>query len=226
MKSILIIADSYGGPRVHANQDECVLLEKTYPEIIRQHFDGRYDVKYTALSYRRMTNIADIIRSQPQADIYIIQAGIVDAFPRPLSFRATMTKSFFYKLLRKIVRLNRAFFIRYFRSKPWTSLIEFQSALQQIQSAVNGKELIYLGIAPVNVFQNKQTPGANKNIALYNKTLSDYCATNTISFLDIEKEFAPHPSYEPFLHALDSHLTKDGNDLYARMIISEVSAMK
>src|SRR4051812_26081179 len=106
---IVFITDSYGGPRIHGNGTG-VELPHTYPELVKKELEGKgYTVRTDHASFRKITDLPEVLKSYPDADLYVLQAGIVDLYPRPLSQRLTLSQSFFAKILRRMVRLNRRF---------------------------------------------------------------------------------------------------------------------
>lgn len=213
----MILADSYGGPRIHNNIVE-VNESETFPVIIRNLFpEHTFIVDY--LSFRKMTDMPSLVNRYLDADILVIQSGIVDAYPRVISHEQTISTSFFNKLIRKIIRLNRAFFIKYIRSKTWTSINEFESAISTVKEEFSGK-LIWVNIAPVNAFQNKDTPGANESIARFNSVLNRFIKDDLL--VDVHSFLLDQIDYEKYLHPVDSHLNVLGNRLYAEQIAEKL----
>ncbi|MBL7890830.1 MAG: SGNH/GDSL hydrolase family protein [Bacteroidia bacterium] len=214
---IVILADSYGGPRIHNNVVE-VNESETFPVIIQKLFpEHTFIVDY--LSFRKMTDMPSLINTHRDADIIVIQSGIVDAYPRVISHERTISTSFFNKLIRKIIRMNRAFFIKYIRSKTWTSINEFERAISTVKEEFSGK-LIWVNIAPVNAFQNKDTPGANESITRFNSVLNEYIKDDLL--VDVHSFLLNQIDYEKYLHPIDSHLNVLGNKLYAERIAEKL----
>ncbi len=214
---IVILADSYGGPRIHNNVVE-VNEGETFPAIVRNTF-AEHDVVIDYLSFRKMTDMPNLVNQHRDAGIIIIQGGIVDAYPRVISHERTISTSFFNKLLRKIIRQNRAFFIRYISSTPWTSLEEYEKAIRMIKEQFKG-QLIWVNIAPVNVYQNNDTPGANDSITKYNNVLKENVKDGHL--VDVYSLLMNKNDYEKYLHPIDSHLNVLGNKLYAEQIIEKL----
>jgi hypothetical protein len=219
---IVIITDSYGGPRVHKGITE-VSAEETYPVIVSNKLREKgHEVKVDYASFRKITDVAAIIRLYPGADLYIIQAGIVDAYPRPLSQELTISQSLPAKMLRKLIRMNRKFFIRYVRSKPWTTEKQFREALLDVCENCRSR-LLWINIAPVNDFQEKETPGANAAITKLNKIMAIIISQfHNSQLLDIDGALHASGDYESYLHPVDSHLNKKGNILYADEILKKL----
>lgn len=214
---IVILADSYGGPRIHKNVVE-VNESETFPVILRNMFPEHHFI-VDFLSFRKITDMPNLVNKYSDADVIVIQAGIVDAYPRVISHERTVSASFFNKLIRKVIRLNRAFFIKYIRSKTWTSINEFERAIHLVKEQFAGK-LIWVNIAPVNAFQNKDTPGANASIAHFNSVLNKHIKDDLL--VDIHSFLLDQIDYEKYLHPVDSHLNVLGNKLYAEQIAEKL----
>lgn len=213
MKSVLIITDSYGGERKHNGNTE-VSIQQTYPYLLKQHYTN-LNITYAAASFRKMTEIPKLLASYSGYDVLIIQAGIVDCFPRALSQRMTSSQSFFPKLMRKIIRWNRAFFLRFFRNKPWTTEKDFEMAVSEIMLQSKASHSLFINIAPVNTKQEKENPGARENILRYNqimKTVSEKYSNAGI--IDVHTSLTDPEKQKTMLHPVDSHLTTAGNSFY------------
>ncbi len=217
MKKAVIIADSYGGERIHNGKTE-VSKDETYPVLVKKKISG-YEFFSTSASFRKMTHVPELILNFDKFDVLIIQCGIVDCYPRPLSQSGTISQSFFKKLLRKIIRLNRKFVIKFVRNKPWTSLAEFEESLKQIHKAAINTKIVFINIAPVNLKQERETPGADFNIKKYNSVLKQFCELKNCCLIDIYSILRNLEDYESYLNENDSHLNKKGNVLYANEII-------
>ncbi len=221
---IVILADSYGGPRIHDNTVE-VNENQTYPLLIKYSFLNVHDVEIDYKSFRKVADLPSLLTKYMSADVFVLQAGIVDAYPRVLNQERTISSSFINKLLRKIIRLNRAFFIKYVHSKTWVSELDYRKSIEQIVKT-SGKKYLWVNIAPVNQFQEKETPGANESIRRYNSILSETIAGIENHFLvDVHTELVQNENYESFLHPKDSHLNTDGNKFYAELISKKLNTI-
>lgn len=214
---IYVLADSYGGERIHDKITE-VSVEQTYPYLLKKILNS-FQFSIDTASFRKITDFPNILESAVKDyDIFILQGGIVDCYPRPLSQNNTVSQSLLPKVIRRIVRTNRSFFIKNIRNRPWSSKVEFENALDAIVRILHNKKIIFLNIAPVNDFQNKQTPNANKNIDEYNLILHSVCKKHNVELIDINTRLKNEREMDLFLHARDSHLNVQGNALYAEMI--------
>lgn len=213
------ITDSYGGPRIHKHIEE-VAIQQTFPELCKTELIKLdHDIEIDFASFRKVTDLPALFEKYKGADIYVIQAGIVDAYPRPLSQQLTTSQSFFAKFLRRMIRIKRSFFIKYVNNKPWTTEQEFAKAVESVCDN-NKAKLIWINIAPVNLLQEKETPGANQAIRNLNTILSGIIKnySNCIE-LDIYNLLMNTKDYEVYLHPIDSHLNREGNKFYADEIL-------
>jgi hypothetical protein len=215
---ILFISDSYGGPRIHNNVAD-VPMQDTYPELARKELEAMgHTVESDSASFRKITDLPFVLKKHPAADLYIIQAGIVDLYPRPLSQEFTLSQSFLAKSVRRVVRLNRAFFVKYVRNKPWSTGQEITAAIHAVLS--DGKKCIWINAAPVNKFQDRQSPGANESIREFNMLLSrELKKYPSCTELNIYHALLQLGDYERYMHPVDSHPNKEGNRFYAETIM-------
>ena len=223
MKSVLILADSYGGQRVFKGITD-VPLDKTYPYLFKAHFTNLQTEINTA-SFRKMTEIPALCNENKNFDLLIVQAGIVDCFPRALSQKLTQSQSFFAKSLRKIIRLKRSIFLRLFRNKPWTSPSEFKNSIISIIESAAGRPILFLNIAPVNEKQEKENPGAKESIVRYNQLLTFATeGQSTVHIIDVHKVLEPISNRKQMLHSTDSHINSNGNMLYFELLRDKMRA--
>ncbi len=220
--SIYILADSYGGERIH-NKVVDVSKEQTYPYLLKNKFNS---IKFSVdtASFRKLTDFPFIIDSITENfEMYVLQGGIVDCYPRPLSQKNTISQSFLPKVIRKIVRSNRSFFIKNIRSRPWSSKEEVQNALTNVFEKLKNKKVIFINIAPVNFFQDKQTPKANKNIDDYNRIIKQVCDKfSNVIFINVNEKLKCDTEMESYMHTTDSHLNIKGNMFYANLISKHI----
>jgi hypothetical protein len=215
---IVILTDSYGGPRLHNGVYE-VKKEETYPELVKKNLPA-HEVIIHYESFRRLIHLPALLDQYKEADLYILQAGIVDLYPRPLTYYNTVSQAFFIKVLRRLVRLNRRFVVNYIYKKPWSTETQVRKAIREVCEKVKTK-ILWLNIPPVNKMQDYETPGANAAIRWTNEILHEEINNYKNSAeIDLYTKFAGLPEYEQYLHAKDSHLNVKGNELYAAEILA------
>jgi hypothetical protein len=216
---IAIITDSFGGPRIHNGREE-VSMDQTYPVIMKDKLKSfGHEVEVDYVSYRRIIDLPEVISRYSAFDIYIFQAGIVDMYPRPLSMMHTLSQAFFWKLYRRIIRLNRRFFIKFLNNVTWSTVEEVNDAIEKVCKQLGNKRMIWVNVAPVNAYMEYHTPGANKAIDLTNTIIQKVLtAYSTAQLLDINTIFKKSQNLHELLHPIDAHLTQKGNQLYAEEI--------
>lgn len=216
---IVLITDSFGGKRVHANIIE-VDVAQTYPELVKVELARQgHEVEIDYASFRQVKNLPGVIEKNSNADIYVIQVGIVDFYPRPLTQKYTLSQTIFAKLLRRIIRLKRSFVIKYIYNTPWSSETDVRNAIEIIYNKYKTK-FIWINAAPINEYQERETPGAMQSIKMFNQVLSEIIKTHPDSKeLNIFDFLIKEKNNKLFLHPLDSHLNIEGNKLYADEIL-------
>src|ERR1700741_1426651 len=201
---IAVITDSYGGPRLHFGKVS-VDRAQTYPELLKTRLlAAGHTVTIDFASFRQVKDLPGLMEKYPDAEIYIIQLGIVDFYPRPLSQKNTLSQNFFAKLLRRAIRMNRSFFIKYINSSPWSNELDVSTAIKNVCSKSDAN-FIWINAAPVNDFQEKQTPGAIASIRRFNKHLAACISEYKNCFLLDVFESIDKRGLDGLTHPDDSH---------------------
>lgn len=216
-----IITDSYGGPRVH-NDAGAVSEAATYPVLLKQELEKRgHHVSISHASFRKITDLPELVKKSGRSDVYVLQAGIVDLYPRPLSQEYTVSQAFLPKLVRRIIRLNRRFFIKYLSNRSWSSPEQVYNAVKECM-VNNNVRFFWVNVPPVNRFQEHQTPGANASIDHVNALIAKAVAEcNHADIVDVAKHFKQLTNMESYLHPVDSHLNNKGNLEYYQCIMDQ-----
>lgn len=222
---IVFIADSYGGPRVHSGITE-VNENQTYPALVKNELEKNgHQVNIDYLSFRRITDVPKLIDKYNNFDICIIQTGVVDLYPRPLTYNYTVSSNKFIKLVRRIIRLKRSFFIKYIYNKSWSTEKEVEEAIERTCNKSKAK-LIWINVAPVNKFQEIETPGANNSIRALNRILKQTIKKHPNNYeLEMYEKVSIIKDYESLFHKTDSHLNIDGNIFYAKHILELIKPL-
>lgn len=221
---VLFIADSYGGTRVHNGIEE-VNIKQTYPELAKAELlKLGHEVVIDFAGFRKITDLPALFQKHTDFDVCVIQAGVVDLYPRALSQKYTISKKIIPKLLRRIIRLRRSFFIKYIYNKPWSDESEIINAIETICNK-NKAKLIWVNVAPVTIFQEKESPGANQSIKKMNTILKQGIKKHPDCMeLDIFNLFMKMEDYQFYLHSKDSHLNIEGNKFYAKEVLKCILA--
>ena len=170
-----------------------------------------HEIVINYASYRRITDFPGLIGKYPDFDLYILQAGIVDLYPRPLSYKYVISKN--------------SFFIKYIYNKAWSTEKEIENAIKETCKLSTSK-FVWINVAPVNRLQEIETPGAAKAIMTVNTILERMLKTHANSFeLEIYQKLVSQEKYESLLHETDSHLNIKGNAFYAEHLLSFLSPL-
>jgi hypothetical protein len=216
---ITFITDSYGGIRIHDNIEE-VSEKQTFPALCKAEFIKKgHEVSIDYASYRKVTDLSTIMDKYKESDLFILHAGIVDAYPRPLNQRLTMSKAYLPNILRRLIRIRRKFVINYIYNKPWTSEKDYFDAIRFICKNYKTK-MLWINVPKVIQRQEKETPGSNKAIGEYNGILNEALKNyQHCTVLNINQLLCDQNDFESFFHPIDSHLNIKGNKFYADEIL-------
>lgn len=220
---IAIITDSYGGLRVHDGKEE-VSQKQTYPYLLKEMLESQgHTVVCDSAVYRRVVDLPEIIKGYSGYDIYIFQAGIVDIYPRPLSFAHTMSQAFFWKLYRRIIRLNRKLYLRFINNITWSSEKEIHDSIKKVSTDLKSSKILWVNVCHVNAYMDSITPGANKSIDRFNTLLHEAVRDEAnAQVVDVCISVNTSAEKNNLLHHKDAHLTVSGNTLYALEIANRL----
>ena len=166
-------------------------------------------------------------------DLLILQCGICDCAPRPVSVPAREKISRMPKGIRGVIvdflHKNRPRLLRSGISWRVVEPDRFREVYQVFLRKVV-KELPYvcvINIAPTTKKNEEHSPGLSASIELYNqiiKDIVDSISANNLLLLDVHREILTQENaLERCINQTDGHhLTKDGQLLYAEMFFSKV----
>ncbi|MBK7666229.1 MAG: SGNH/GDSL hydrolase family protein [Sphingobacteriaceae bacterium] len=123
-------------------------------------------------------------------DLLIIQSGIVDCAPRPISDSLRSKISKLPKLIRNLaisyLHRNRRRLILKGKGYVRTNKIVFKNTLEKFlqHAASNYKTVIVVNICPTTPHFDKHSPGLSDSIALYNNIID-----NTVEKLNVNNVF-------------------------------------
>ena len=221
MKKVLLIGDSFGVERIHNNVLE-VPLEQTYPELLKEFYkeNNQWEINTSNLKYRKFIELPELLSYQ-ECDICVVQLGIVDVYPRPLSQDITMSKSKWVIALKKISRRYRPFILKYLYNKPWSSHQQIKSVLDWCKK--QDKKFLFIGCTTLSEEQALNSPGAIKSLKRFNELLdSESKGVDSFQYIDVFNPVAESNHPLEFIHPSDSHLTVQGNQLYYELIKTEL----
>lgn len=220
MNKILLCGDSFGTPR-EGDPSRFVSLEQTWPYIVKDKLDC-YEVFIDFKGYRKLIDIGRVIVEYPDIDTIVIQAGIVDIFPRPLPESFSSSHSLICKLLRRIIRVNKRFWLKYVYSKPYVETRRVIDFVLQLAKKYSNRRFYLINVCPISKTQEYNNPTANASIDKYNILVSD--ATNNVSniiIIELAQELK-NLGVEKFIYPRDSHFNSDGNRLLANLVLQNL----
>ncbi|MFV8346789.1 hypothetical protein [Flavobacterium sp. ZB4P13] len=207
---ILFLTDSLGLPR---DSPELVRFEECWIQIVKSnfpkfHFDqvslggATIDVLFNQYDYHK----------QFEADLIILQCGIVDCAPRAFKkFENALlnSNSLFRFISNKILNKKVINYLRKNRGIQKTSLTDFERYLSSFRD-LNCK-IITIEILPASIDYELQLPGIMRNIEIYNQKLKKYF--NTVELSNFEKGLVMSDFH---------HLNVVGNRELARVINAKI----
>lgn len=224
LKTILLLGDSYGVERLtkwHTGSS-MVSKEETWPCVVKNKF-REYNFIIDFQPFRRLVEIPDILKCYSDVDAVVIQAGIVDCYPRPLPLLLSKDMRLPLRLLRRGIRHVRRSWINYIYCTKWSSDTEIHVALQEIINWSDHKPVYLITVSPILQIHSLYTPGAQDAIIDFNILIRDMAQKSpNIHLIDLHSEFLKI-DYSKFLSNIDSHLNLKGNNWLSDIVIKELS---
>lgn len=223
-RKIVVVSDSLGMERtgdlgdIPSNVTWPVLLQKLLPK----KTGAEITIGSACLRARTMETVPDSIVEAALfgAETVIVQAGIVDCFPRINSRddreRLNNLRPELRDIIRAYIRENRKSILDAAGSVVYTDLETYkEKALQAaIQAQRYGINIIFLSIIAHSDLEYA-TPGTMGNVASYNKALQEVCAAiDGASYFDLT-DFSKN---KEFLHDDLYHISPEGNARLALML--------
>ncbi|MFM2360982.1 MAG: hypothetical protein RLY16_2975 [Bacteroidota bacterium] len=187
---VLFLTDSVSLPRKHKNGQ--VLWEEIYYSKFKQQFPS-VDFLLVGMGGATISQLQLALNYYDcyQADILVLQSGIVDCAPRAFSQfeQQVITK---LRLVRFVKPLTK--FLRKHRHISFTKPRVFEEQLLKIKKKFDGKPTIAIGILPGNQAYEQVVPGISTCIERYNSILKKH-----MQFID-NSDFSPNGVLEDHHH--------------------------
>lgn len=221
---ILLVGDSFGTERKHNTEVE-VPLQDTWPKQVQEKTIGmKVDIDFKP--FRRIVECVDLIETDANYDLVIIQAGIVDCFPRPFPLNFSKSMKLINRIVRRIVRPVRREWINYVYRTRWSSENEIISAIQTINKRVFPNKVGYITVAPLLNRDAQLTPGAQESIFDFNDLLRELSKSSPNMFIiDLHTELLS-AGFKKYLSSYDSHLNKEGNFFLRDIVLQKIESWK
>jgi hypothetical protein len=165
-------------------------------------------------------------------EIVVIQCGIVDCAPRPVSGRIRRLVGRLPAHLRSkaisFLHSNRARILNNGFRWRVTEPQEFQTAYVELLRSVSGYDgwIYAVGIAPTTPEMEQHSPGLTSSILLYNEIICTAArdAGNSVRFVDVNGAILEDADgLRRYMNLTDGHhITTEGHSLYARLILAAV----
>ncbi|MEZ8943710.1 hypothetical protein AB6E30_06610 [Vibrio sp. 10N.247.311.12] len=195
MKNILLLTDSLGYPRMSVGSPSA---SNVWTYRLARKLKGKYNFFFDIKTGRTTSEIVDNLLphfAAYQAEVIIIQVGIVDCYPRALSkielqviSRIPILNSFFKMLIKKYYKE-----IINLRKINYVDEGTFENNIRDIKSFFCNSQVIFLPIAPPNKKYCNINPLVELNISKYNSILSkvvgEQCDVSFFDDLDAEKAY-------------------------------------
>lgn len=231
--NLYIYSDSLAFRRIGQSQD----ISFTYPFILKELIETRLGIRTNLLS--RGAGAADIkhIREMLVRDsgyfggddqalnIAVLQFGIVDCAPRPITYllapalrRIPIVGS---KILAKLVKHRRG--LQALCSYTATSRSRFKKEYTSIVHICHGAKIrpIAVGLPLPSLSIEQRSPGFRRSANIYNQLIRDVIPE---SFCDIEQQMT-ESLRESLLLPDGHHLTEDGHRFYAERLFDKLQKL-
>lgn len=205
-----------------------------YPDLIERRLGGAWEI-------RRLVESAMTVEDHEAAalealrafrpDVLILQVGVVECAPRPISRRerALLGRVRPGRLQTRIIRFlhdHRARIIRLRGLNQWTPPARFAASVKRIVVAAraSGARVLILPITRVTAYAELRQPNFNREIARYNAILRESCGEGVafIEEADVMSGLVP----EEFSITEDSvHLNAVGQERMAEHIVRMVEVV-
>lgn len=239
---IRVAGDSLSMPRI----SEQIPYQQTYAELLRRRIE--------VLGLHRSVNLYNRSRGgatvgklledfkcdsfafgNPGGDLFIIQSGIVDCAPRPIS-----------RVLRRGVGMlpgraktrairflhdHRAALLKHgkvFRETPPEKFEKIYASW--LGQACGEFRWVYaVNIAPTNPYIEERSPGFGASVRQYNSIISSVCQAEpkrNVRLINVHDEIMNAPNgVSQFINRRDGHhITREGHQLYADLIFTNLLA--
>lgn len=106
-----------------------------------------------------------------------------------------------------------------FNGFPKEDIVEnLELIIEQLQTHINGTELVVQSLLPVNESLLGNASGLNKKISYINQELKEHCSLRKLTFLDIFPFFLSGGEMDPAYTTDGGHLSEAGYRLWAKKI--------
>jgi len=232
---ILVYGDSLCLPRVIDD----VALKNTFPELLADYFAERgFKPRIFCRGEGYRTVVDHWARFQTDAkyfiapgpdDLLVIQAGMVDCAPRPMTekwrLRLEKTRGFIRNPIIRFIRNNRPLLLKLGFEFYKADTAVFKKNIEEwlVQAAKVYSRIAVVAIPPIRQGAEDNSPGWQKSIERYNEILAAAAARHpgTVFFVPLHEVLSCNrEKFDECLSARDGyHLAKKGHQLIRDLIV-------
>lgn len=218
---VQLIGDSFGTPR-GTGADCDVPADQTWPRQV-QHALPDDLVAADFRPFRKLTECPELLADAAGCRLAIVQAGIVDCYPRPLPQSLSRSPSLACKLLRRGIRPVRRAWVNYLYVTTWSTETELVTAVTTILNQSPQRMTGFVTAAPLLREHALHTPGAQEAVFAFNDLLRETVSGFPQGFvIDLHTALLAQ-GHRRFLSPQDSHLNQAGNDWLAAAVRNEIA---
>lgn len=213
MKKICILADSLAAPREDNIDDSIRWPQLLFRSIEPVEYVNRVKGGSTTKKVKKIKGV--------EADIFIIQLGIVDCAPR-------LFTRFENKQIARLPRSWREKIINWAKTKRRSSVerayvnpVKFERNLKKILQIANGNAVVFIKIITPSKDMLSTNPSIQQQVMLYNSIIEKIeLASSNVSSITIPDEYVKNITLDD-----GYHLNEQGHQVVANLVIEKVGQL-
>lgn len=219
---VVLVGDSFGTERRRAGTVS-VPQGSTWPRQVERSVTGAVHLTTDFKPFRRLVECVEVVQRHGAIDLLVLEAGIVDCYPRPLPLGPSHSKHTVMRVVRKLIRPLRRGWVNYIYRTSWSSAAAVREAADALCRQPAVKKIGFVTATPVCGVEALRTPGAQEAIFDFNDLLREVAARSDRAFVvDLHSELL-RLGYRTCLDPIDSHLNQRGNDVLARLVLAAIA---
>lgn len=219
---ILLIGDSFGITRNGDDGENVVQESQTWPYLVKNNFSS-LDITSDFIGFRQLQESIEILNNiDKEYNIIIVQAGLVDCFPRVLPEGMFRSKNPFIKLIRKAISKKKTIrekWLKYIYNKPMVPCTILNKKISKLLNNNKTTQFFFAELTDQFHEDALRSFGHKENIVEFNNML------NHISNNEENMQVLPTNKHdEPnFFSPMDSHFNVKGNLNMAKIVSNYIS---
>ncbi|HSB27989.1 MAG TPA: GDSL-type esterase/lipase family protein [Pyrinomonadaceae bacterium] len=233
---VVILADSLALPREEVGGGRC--FESAYPYLLYDSLKRRFGDRSPMIIERgmRLRTVEAVLTDWHEqvrlrnADVVIVQVGVVDCAPRVFlrrenRFLARRPKWIREPLLKFVHKYRRQIISS--RPRVYVPLDRFRRHIEEITEKAretNLLSLIYVNIIEPPSDIEYRSPGFQKNVQLYNQVLAHQASQPRVTLIDVNRAIHEEGGAEKL--TIDGvHLNVRGHEILARLLENHLASL-